>query len=143
MCRQHFSDRSMQNRLACYVSGEVQTISPDNAVERCMPSHSTPLHWRRWKCSSTWHRDKAHWQAAMKSELLIIHYYHIDRRIYLNHSKPTQGTVTGPKALKPAANGRYLFCPKYALSEYVHAHLSSTSEKRIPMLPFSTDCAQV
>ena len=48
-------------------------------------------------------------KAASSLLLLLLLLYCIDRCIYLNLSKSTRNAA-GLKALKPAANGRYLMC---------------------------------
>ena len=51
------------------------------------------------------------------------YYYYIDRLIYLSFSKSTH-SAAGQKALKPAANGRYLMCK--SLPYYFHLLYRST-----------------
>ena len=50
--------------------------------------------------------------------------YCIDRRIYLNLFKPTQ-SAAGLKALKPAANGRYLMCKSSPYYFHLHGYRST------------------
>ena len=75
------------------------------------------------------------------------HHYYIDKRIYLNLSKSTQ-SAAGLKALKSAANGRYLtckslsYCFRFNVQKYIYPPVSTkvhAGSFRVSVIPPNSD----
>ena len=103
-----------------FVPFGVKQESSDHAQDRCATKAFC-------RTDSSWSKPARRPTYYDYYDYYYYHYYHyyyyIDRRIYLNLYKSTQ-SAAGPKALQPAANGRYFMCK--SLPYYFHVLYRST-----------------